>query len=704
MTELTFKIVGPALDKMDWDSLQSHLANVGYNEEIHNKILGWLRRARSLIQTRPNKMSLKRDDFLTNFEAYAKTELGNDAATEVTNLRHDVGFIEFGYSQILEDRQNSPFGELSATERVAAIISAACRSVIDLNSLRDEHVERTGAVSTSPVLENELGQRIDLDGVNAAMVESTGMTLLIEAYGENWFNQSGKLILPEFDLNSDEQVQVIEIGLLNAMVWRRWKRAEELHRFLDGDLVPFHDEQILSSLPPNVTKIMAFDQNDATIELLDEIANDRVKHGMTQNFFEMKQQTNIARLSTGLSKPIGIGKGKFVSEAESHAAVALSSTMSAPIIDDLDEYAGLRLIEWLRGYAVLQQFAIDQFEASAVDGLMPSIQKRDLIELLSSFGLIKDKAEAFLERTSFGKSSRDLFDHPLIETGSGSILVFGPALLHGNLTGMLLSTLSNLKEDLQKKGHAFEAHIIDYLNGLEGVTAETRKVKRDGEEYDYDVLALWDDYIFHFECKTHGLSGGTPQRIFRFHQEARKDAKQTRRLADALVKHPDILEVVFGKAAEGKKVISCVLNALPYAVPGGIDGIPFYDASALGRFFEDRYLHIKTWHRGAQVDVMHRVGITDLWLAEKPSPERLVDEINDPVQVKIDLAHKDAEPLGLILGDETAAFIAEFVSKPMTDQSMADVFGVDVNSIREQQAEVTLAYQELRRLHLESED
>mgnify|MGYP003652774418 CR=1 FL=1 len=42
-------------------------------------------------------------------------------------------------------------------------------------------------MSTSPVLENELGQRIDLDGVNAAMVESTGMTLLIEAYGENRF-------------------------------------------------------------------------------------------------------------------------------------------------------------------------------------------------------------------------------------------------------------------------------------------------------------------------------------------------------------------------------------------------------------------------------------------------------------------------------------------------------------------------------------
>ena len=238
--------------------------------------------------------------------------------------------------------------------------------------------------------------------------------------------------------------------------------------------------------------------------------------------------------------------------------------------------------------------------------------------------------------------------------------------------------------------------MVKLLNGFDGITAKALKVKRDGEEYDYDVLALWGEYIFHFECKTHGLSGGTPQRIYRFHQEACKDAKQTQRLSDALAKYPDILDEAFGEASKGKKVVSCVLNALPYAVPGGINGIPFYDASALGRFFEERYLHIKTWHRGAKVDLMHRVAIKDLWLEDEPTPERLIDEINDPVQVKMDASHIDIQPLGLVFSSELAAFIYDYVSLPMSDQSLADVFNVDVNSIREQQAEVLEAYTKLR--------
>ena len=64
--------------------------------------------------------------------------------------------------------------------------------------------------------------------------------------------------------------------------------------------------------------------------------------------------------------------------------------------------------------------------------------------------------------------------------------------------------ISSLNEPLARKGKAFEADILSFLNG-KGLQAQTFKAKRDGEEYEYDVVLSWENYLFVLECKNKRL-------------------------------------------------------------------------------------------------------------------------------------------------------------------------------------------------------
>ncbi len=207
-----------------------------------------------------------------------------------------------------------------------------------------------------------------------------------------------------------------------------------------------------------------------------------------------------------------------------------------------------------------------------------------LVAVLGRVGLKGSAAETFIDQASLRGSSRDLFDQPLIRMQDGSLLLFGPGVLVSDPARVTLSAIGNRSQQLGRKGKAFEQETLNFFEKL-GFAAKYLKFKRDGEEFEYDVIVPWDNHIFILECKNRTLSGHNPAAAYYFALEVTSAVRQVSRLAAALVEHADVVLERTGIDVANKTVVPCVVNSLPYAMNGDQDGVYVTDASSLKQFF-----------------------------------------------------------------------------------------------------------------------
>jgi hypothetical protein len=106
-----------------------------------------------------------------------------------------------------------------------------------------------------------------------------------------------------------------------------------------------------------------------------------------------------------------------------------------------------------------------------------------------------------------------MYDCPLVKTTSGKLILFAPALMGTNIASVVLSNLGRLRQPLSRKGTAFEAGVREFF-AKRGMACRGFKVKRDGEEYEFDAVLVWDSYVFLFECKNRSLSGFDPAQAY----------------------------------------------------------------------------------------------------------------------------------------------------------------------------------------------
>ena len=115
--------------------------------------------------------------------------------------------------------------------------------------------------------------------------------------------------------------------------------------------------------------------------------------------------------------------------------------------------------------------------------------------------------------------------------------------------------------------------------------------------------------MFIFECKSHSLSNQHPIQAYYFELEMHSSGRQVQRLVEGLQRYPDILSKLLGVDVATKRIVPCALNALPFSLPGDVEGIYFTDASVLKRFFHERYFHIISPYRiDKNVQILHRTG------------------------------------------------------------------------------------------------
>lgn len=682
---------------MDWSLLRDHLDEIEVTEEVGDALLGYVKRAERIICPYPNpSRQTSRTALLEALIAYSDAHGVSKLAEDTRQFLEFLGAAETGYGEILQRRTRLDMASLTAEERALGVMRLAALTSVKIEDAVHKRLEERGALTADMAQIELAGSSVDVDALTAAMTNAASMTLMIEAYQGEWFNAKDVLVLPSVPSFDPLLLPACELGVISAMSWSYWKRIEESVRFLDGQLQTFTGSELPASVV-DYNKATEYSQPNPIIEVWDHISNKRLERYLTQSFFEMMGQTNLSDKATGLSQPLKIEPGALVSADEGHAAVMLCHALSRQIMDDKREYHGLRLVEWLRGYAVLQQYVRDNSNDTDPESLLVRVDKRGLKDLLNRFGLADSKATKFISLTLFRRSSRDLFDHPVIETKGDFYLLFGPALKTAGLSQVILSTLSNLKCTFDEKGAAFEDYVLDLLNAQDGVEAKHFKTDRDGSNFEFDVLARFDDHIFLFECKTHALSNYVPQNIFYAMMTAEEDAGQVERLNDALSRYPDILDNLFGPGSSSLPRKACVLSTFPFAIPGGLGEVGFIDSSILSRFFTNRYLREIALHQHQKTRIVHRVGLLDVWKAEKPSAKALLEQIESPFQVSLAEAHIKLEPAFFELDEDHIVGMQTIVERPITTESVAEYCGVDIQSIRDQQKVVADSVGKMRR-------
>lgn len=527
------------------------------------------------------------------------------------------------------------------------------------------------------------------------IVELLSGTLKMEAYKNNWFSEDGNVVLPPLPIvNEEERFKAGSTEVL-ANCWRRWRRTEERRRFLEGQFEEHVSPNTPGWIPKEVHRLTEY--NPAKKEILDYVANERLNDRLEQTFLEMSFETKIHTYARGIKSTVPLPPRAYVSALEIHAAVSLSEILSHPIVNTQERPAGLRLVEWLRGYAVLAELGEERqrIHGSAED-LISTISPAELQSVLMLCGLTRDAASLFIARVSFGHSSADLFDCPLITLSNGSLMIFSPGLISANLARIILSRLSSLAEPLAHKGKAFEADILSFFKAKQ-LAAHTFKVRRDGEEFQYDVVMCWREYVFVFECKSRSLSNHHPIQAYYFGLEMRSAAKQVKRLAAALRADPSILKEKMGIDVRDKIIVPCVLNALPYSEPGKSDDVYFTDSSALKRFLQERYVHVKTPHRITEhAQILHRVAMRSLWSADQPSAEDLIRQLEEPFQIQLMLEHTELAPVVFPISDTELVAAGQFVRSKTSIESYADAMGVSAQSVRTEMAAVAKEVEKLR--------
>ena len=698
--ELKESVVKQALKSFDWATFKSHLDEVALNEDDAGAIVALLRRSNDFLLKRSDpKRAAKRASFVNSLEKHLADNVGQEGVDSLSKEIAMIGRIEAGYAEILRTLDATVAAKLLPEVQASAALQRAAFSYHELQrDIRAEIKGRNAITAQSFRITRPDGTTYSPDGILAGINAAVGMTLLLLGHRRKWFNSDNYLVLPTLTEATDDEVYKAGLTEVLAVSWRHWERMEQRCRYFEGKLNISSGDDIPDWAPEYTETVVEYD-HICEPELYDHLANQRLNDRMVQTFQEMSLKTDLDAKSAGIAKPLVLPPAAFVSAQEGHAGVSLSEMLGYSILDDKETPGGLRLIEWLRGYAVLQQLAEQHYATNGESGLYFTLPRADLVATLDRLGLKDGAAERFLDLASFNMSSRDLFDQPLIRMRDSQLMLFGPGVLTADPGRVTLSAIGSMGEQLSRKGKSFETEMLKFLRE-EDFDAKALKFKQDGEEYEYDILVEWDDHVFIFECKNRTLSGHNPVAAFYFALEMGSARRQILRLVDGLRSHADIVLKRTGIEITGKTIVPCVLNSLPYAAKLDEDGVYMSDASSLKRFFQERYFHMIRPHRVMKkTTVLHRTAMKSLWSGAKPTVGDFLAYLANPLPLQIANAHTERARHGFGMGERTVVAVDDLAYREMTTESISKLCGVDHNAVTRDARRFTRALNDARRRH-----
>jgi hypothetical protein len=665
--KLDQEIVSQAVSKLKIKPLADHLAEIGLDLNIAADLLQQLRLANGLVLRQLDaKKAARRNAFLKDVTNLLRAEFGDEIDEVMDPFVNHIQRAEDGYHRVRASLAQSAFAPLSLERRCAAAIA---RTVVQVENILEQAkglLVTQGAARASAILRDENGRPVNADGAVHELVLDLGGMLFMEAYEHQLFDGDGKIVLPNLPTATDDDIYKAGLSELGGRYWSFWAGLEEASRAFGGDIEPLGPGAIPPEAPADAQLVYA---HKKPLEPWPVFASRiRLIDRSNQHFVELLTTTNVGEKAAGIDKPVPLS-GAWVNLAEFHGLLTLSEYLAREVVSDTRLVEGLRFIEWIRGYATLAMLAEERWTAG--DGMSIAFKREELSELLQRVGLTKNKADRLLDAATFGKGRRDLFDAPLIRLHDGRLLLFGPALIGQRVADVLTSLFSSMNLNFDDKGKAFEKRVLQALTEA-GRSPTAFKFKRGVEEYDYDAIFAWGDYVFLLECKNRSLPGDSPTSIARFAQDRSTTIGQVKRLLKGLADHPEELDKRLGAGAAAKTIVPIILRNLPYAEQGPQDGIYFYDYSALSRFFKNgRMSNSIALRDGTRIAVPTFM----LWAGAAPEPADFLAQLDSPVQLQIVEHHTRIFPMLFRLDSTTFATTERYILEEVTPDSVAALSG-----------------------------
>lgn len=659
--------------QLNFKKLKKILDTMPATDEAFMRIALLSYHADTIVRRRPGEDGIKRDKYLTELGQYYEGRGLASAKDTIDEMRVELLKIDFGYVQIHSVVPQMVSAQFSPEQRISAVFSALDEVIRGtLQDVDTKAAASAGVMGPDRNLMDPSGNTYDPNSVIHGLSVASGDVLMLEAYRNKWFDEEGRIAVPELAAVTESMTQAVEANLANANTWRLWKNIDERVRYLGGNLEQFSQDlpewtADLKSHLPAISTVFEFTPEIAA-EQFDLLANERFDTIAKQNGLKLFRETNAARRNFKTKGFVPLPPLGLVSFDEALSAISLSHFTK---IDTLKSNAGgLLLSERLRGYAVLRLFVVDLEKEQ--DTFFPRVSSARLLLELERCGLTTEVATIFIDKATFGKASKDLYDQPLIKTGDGHYFLFGCSLILADLTKTMLSALSIEGASFEEKGKAFEQSTIRLLcdQGFKARTLKVRRGPNNEHEFDYDVAFTWEEYVFFIECKNRSIPMGNPILTYRFNEEMREHVKQVERLRRGLVDYPDILINDFPEAV-GKTPVFCILNALPYAM-GELQGIYVIDDSILTRFFTSPAFGVTVGRldgKGPQT----REDLKRIWAGSSPAVSDFLKYISAPPQLKF--AVENYEMAGQItqLSLDTAAAVHDFRRKDLNSEALSDV-------------------------------
>lgn len=666
--------VKKALKGLDWLALRHQLEIVELTEKNLQVVLMMVLRSDSMVRRRPGDDGTKRDHLLTELQGYLQGNGLDEAASTVVELHKVFRYIDKGYVAILSEEVKLQFSSLSPEKRVSAILSYLARVGKLIRLDNERAMAEAKVISPNLIIKDVTGTIYNPNATYHGLTLAATDALQLEGYRHSYFDAAGELVLPAPVPVSQTDEAAAELKLINAGVWRRWKTADERHRLLGArleELTPPQLPEWVSSFTECEKIVTAFEfQPGSEFERLDAIATERFDARMVQTFQEMLLGTNLRKIvAPSSAQKVGLPPDGVVSVDEGHAGTMLGQFLGLRL--DQTKAGSLLLSERLRGYAVLKLLVESFVEADG--SYFPVLTRAKIQGELLRCGLSSSSADNFIKAATFNRSSRDMYDQPMIRLSNGSYLLFGFSLIASDLVKLMISSLENAKLSLQKRGPAFEKHVIKLLRDQD-FDAKTLKVKRGipkKVEYDYDVTFVWGDYVFFMECKNRGIPFGNPIALANFENELDEHADQVKRLRQALVDYPDIITVEYPQAI-GKKPVFCVVFSLPFSM-GYQDGVYYIDESLLGRFFKPGGSLGKEVGRARPGEPRYRIELARLWAGDVPTPEDFIRYMENPPQLQLAKEKFEIRADLLRLSEDVVLGYADWNRKNLSDAEEAKI-------------------------------
>lgn len=276
---------------------------------------------------------------------------------------------------------------------------------------------------------------------------------------------------------------------------------------------------------------------------------------------------------------------------------------------------------------------------------------------------------------TFKISSPDLFDAPLLKTAEGKYALFLPTLLFGSPPMIIASILSSHSE-FSQKGGSFENDMLQFFKE-NGLHAQRAKFTRDNECYEYDIVLEWDDHVFIIECKNYFLSRNRPAYAAQFQEKMDDAVQQVLRLTHGAQKYHDTFLEQTGISLEGKTIVPCILNCLPYWEPQR-EGVTFIDSSFVKKFFKGKTLGGVAFKQGEPTLLPP---VYSWWKGDKPSLGDFLSQLKLPVQVKIWQDHIGLEHTPVSYTSLMTIVMDKWATRPWTAESVAKSLGASPASL-----------------------